>query len=618
MSTRFHYRQPLWQSTAAIVTFFVPAILAFLGSMPALASDRLEPIELGRVKVGGEMGRRIDVTANNNLLMIDVEKDFLQPFAAKNQSSGYVGLGKLIDSLARMAAYNGDPKLVERKKKVVAAAIGFQEPDGYLGLLSPENRMWKLWDVHEMVYLVYGLSTDYRLFKDRASLEAAKNLADYIIAQWTVQPARELGEGTITTHMAATGLERAFLSLAEQSGHAKYRQFCVEHRKLPEWNLDIVRGRWGLIEGHAYAFMAHALAQTQLYRIRPDEKLLTQERKVVDFLCGQNGLVITGACGDHECWHDTQQGTTNLGETCATAYLLRLLDDCLRREGDSRYGDIMERSVYNALFAAQSPDGRRIRYYSPFDGPREYFSGDTYCCPCNYRRIVAELPEMIYYRATEGVAVNLYTPSRAELELGDHGSLRLRQETHYPASGDISILVDPSQPVEFPLMLRIPRWCRESKVTVNGRPAADRPKAGGFFTIRRLWKSGDRVELGLAMPWRLVKGRQAQAGRVAVMRGPQVFCLSRTRNEKLKDVDLQLLTLDPRSIDGPLPDDSIHPDGIACKVKAWGPGKWYPHAAPDLELLLTEFPDPSGEATYFNVPNPNAEELVDDELMRER
>jgi hypothetical protein len=591
------------------------AVLTSLCCRAAPASDTFQPIELGGVKVGGEIGRRIDVTANNNLLVIDVERDFLQPFAAKGRSGGYIGLGKLIDSLARMAAYSGDPRLVDRKRKVVSAAIGFQEPDGYLGLMSPQNRMWKLWDVHEMAYLVYGLATDYRLFKEQASLEAAKRLADYIVARWAAEPERELGEEIITTHMAATGLERSFLLLSEQSGDVKYRQFCVEHRKLPEWNLDIVLGRWGRIEGHAYAFMAHALAQTQLYRSRPEEKLLAQERKVLDFLCGQNGLVITGTCGDHECWHDTQQGTINLGETCATAYLLRVLDDCLRREGDSRYGDIMERAVYNALFAAQSPDGRRIRYYSPFDGPREYFPGDTYCCPCNYRRIVAELPEMVYYRANGGVAVNLYTPSTAELQLGEHGLLRIRQETQYPSSGKISILMDPAQSAEFSLLLRIPRWCHEAKVTVNGRPAAGKPQAGEFFTVRRRWSAGDRVELDLAMPWRLVKGRQAQAGRVAVMRGPLVFCLSRTTHENLKEIDLRLLTLDPSSIDGPLPDNSVRPDGIACKVKAWGPGKWYPHGSPDLELLLTEFPDPRGEATYFNVPNPNAEEFVNDELM---
>ena len=75
---------------------------------------------------------------------------------------------------------------------------------------------------------------------------------------------------------------------------------------------------------------------SSLYRDEPDERLLRTTRRAMDFLTRRDGLVISGTCGDHECWHDTQSGTTNLGETCATAYLLRTLDDLLRLEGDSR------------------------------------------------------------------------------------------------------------------------------------------------------------------------------------------------------------------------------------------------------------------------------------------
>ena len=117
------------------------------------------------------------------------------------------------------------------------------------------------------------------------------------------------------------------------------------------------------------------------------------------------------------------------------------------------------------------------------------------------------------------------------------------------------------------------------------------------------------------MPWRLVKGRKAQAGRVAVMRGPVVFCLNRKRHKNLANMDLRLITIDSASIEGPVEDDTVHPNGMACKLRAWGPGSWYPFTKANLELTLTEFPDPGGEAAYFNVPNPNAQELTDDELI---
>ena len=608
-----------------LATLVCCGAVAFLVAAESGAAEPFIPLEPGKVRLGGEIGRRIDVTVDNNLLAINIERDFVQHFIDRKHKGGFIGLGMLIDSLVHMAAHTGDARVVDLKKRTVAAAIATQEPDGYLGIMVPESRIWRLWDTHEMAYLIHGLTSDFNLFGEKPSLAAATKIADLIMERLRSQPDRDLGDQTVSNDTATTGLDLALLRLSLASGDPKYRAFVVEHRRLADWNLPLIRGRWGKVDGHAYAFVDHAMAQTLLRRIEPDratdDRLLAQLRTAVEFLTKQNGLVITGACGDHECWHDTQQGTINLGETCATGYLPRVMDDCLRRDGDGRYGDIMERAIFNSLFAAQSPDGRRIRYYTPFDGPRVYYGTDTYCCPCNYRRIVAELPSLVYYRADGGVAVNLYTSSEASLLL-DGREVVIRQQTDYPASGRVVITIDPAETAQFPLRMRIPRWCQAATVEVNDEPAAAaEPAADRFFTITRTWRAGDRVTLEMPMPWRLVKGRVAQAGRAAVARGPQVFCLSRSRNNDVKGldtVDLRLLVLDPSSIEGPIPDETIRPDGIACRVKAWQPGVFYPHNPPALELTLTEFPDPDGEATYFLVPNPADERLVDDELMEQR
>ncbi len=273
---------------------------------------------------------------------------------------------------------------------------------------------------------------DYRFFGEKASLEAARKLANYLIDRWSADPDRKPGGGTITVHMAVTGVESAMLALHNATQDRRYLDFCVQMRKLPDWNARIVTGRHGPIEGHAYAHMCRCIAQLRLDRLQPDQRLLKPAHDVIDFLTGHNGLVITGACGDHECWHDTQEGTLNLGETCATSYLIRMLDELLRMEGKPLYGDLMERAIYNALFAAQSPDGRQIRYYSPFDGPREYFKGDTYCCPCNYRRIVAELPGMICYRAARrGGGESVHAFHR-------QGALAAEQRGDHPARDEVS------------------------------------------------------------------------------------------------------------------------------------------------------------------------------------
>jgi len=587
--------------------------MLFIATGSAAAADKMASLDCRHVKVGGEIGRRIDVTIQNNLLKLNAEKDFLQPFRDKKAKGGFIGLGMLIDAAVRLAAYSQDPRAVELKKHLVAEAIRAQEPDGYLGMMAPASRMWELWDIHEMGYLIYGLTSDYRFFQQKESLAAARRLADYLLARWGEKP--DWKAGGLTAHMAVTGLERTLLTLSDASGDAKCRDFCIHQRKLPEWDLGIVVGRWGRIEGHAYAYLAHCLAQLHLYRSDPNEKLLRPVRRAMDFLTRHDGLAITGTCGDHECWHDSQSGTINLGETCATAYLIRTLDDLLRLEGNSRYGDMMERAIYNALFGAQSPDGRRIRYYTPFDGPRSYFQGDTYCCPNNYRRIISELPSMVYYRCGGGLAVNLYTPSSATVPLGDGVTLAVRQETDYPSSGRVVLHVDPAKPASFPLRLRIPRWCQSAAVVVNGQPVTGPVRRGEFLAIERPWKSGDRVELNLPMEWRLVLGRKAQSGRVAVIRGPMVFCLSRARTKDLAKVDLRLLTVAPATLEGPIADATVRPGGLACKLRAWSPGDWYPHSAPGLALVLTEFADPAGEAAFFHVPNPRAKEFVADELI---
>ncbi len=572
----------------------------------------LEPVGVRDVTVGGEIGRRIEVTVTNNLLKCDLEGDFLRPFQEKKAPDGYVGLGKTLDAMARLAAHTGNAELLARHRKTVAGLLATQEPDGYMGIMKPEARVGKLWDVHEMAYLLLGLCTDYEYFGEESSLEGVKRLAEYLRGALMRAPRPVLGGGELGPNMPDTGLEEALLALAERTGDAAWHDFARDYRPLPDWHPPLVLGRWNGVEGHAYAYVDKCLAQLRLDRSEPMPTLTEASEEVMHFLLRGDGLVAPGTCGDHECWHDTQSGTTNLGETCTTAYLIRFWDELLRRTGEAGFGDLIERAVYNALFAAQSPDGRRIRYYSPFETTRVYFEKDTYCCPCNYRRIVSELPAMIAYRTADGAAVSLYTPSAARLTLQDGATLRLVQETDYPASGKVALRVELEKAASFTLRLRVPRWCGGAEWRVNGTPAEGAVEKG-FMVLTREWKPGDTVEAEFAMPWRLLRGRKTQDGRAAVLRGPLLFAFNPARNPGLEKAEARLLTLDTASIEGPFPDDSLHPGGLLCTVRVWEPGAWYPHAG-TVEAVLTEFADPGAEHLYFTVPNPNDPALVDDEF----
>ncbi len=592
-------------------------IMGFVGGDAAeiLAADRLMPVDLGQVKVGGEIGRRIDVTVNNNLLVLDAEKDFLAPFRAKTVKDGYIGLGKLIDSAVRFAAYTKNDKVIALKKHLVEETLKTQEPDGYIGIIAPQARIIGLWDIHEMGYMVYGLTSDYRFFGEKSSLEAARKLADYILQKWEKLPADWAKQTQIATNVSVTGLERTLLTLYRETKDRRYLDFCMKQRSLGDWNTKIVVGRRELIEGHIYAYVARCLAQLELYRLEPDAKLLGQTRRAVDFLTKGDGMSITGGAGQWEIWTDDQDGRNALGETCATAYQLRVYNSLLQMDGDARFGDLIERTVYNALFGAQSPDGRHIRYYTPLEGGREYHPGDTYCCPCNYRRIIAELPEMIYYRAGKGLAVSLYTASEATIGLDDGASLKIRQETDYPTSGRVVINIDPSKAAKFPLQLRIPRWCEKAVVVVNGKPLEEKAVPGGFFSIERTWNAGDRVTLDMPMTWRFVLGRQRQAGRVAVMRGPVVYCLNPAQSEalaKLDAADVGAAMLYPTSIKDFADPSAFRPSGTACAIKG-GTAGYDMWSSGNLSLHLTEFADPEGKCVYFRLPDLST--AVPDELV---
>ena len=595
-------------------------VLAILGSVALIGLSaqayEFRRTDLNAIQIGGEIGRRIDVTVHNNLLVLDVENEFLVPFRAKemDRDGGFVGLGTLIDAMTRLAYHTGDADLVARKKHIVAEAMACQEEDGYLGIMREEARVRKCWDVHEMGYIILGFTSDYALFNEDRSLDAARKLADYLTQRLTQTPPPDVFDASINPDMPITGVAEAFLTLSEQSGDPRYKSFCNNVLGAASWRKPIVKGRWGLIDGHVYAYLDKCLVQLRQDPSGHIPPLQAASKGVLDFLLWQDGLAITGACGDHECWHDTQAGMTNLGETCASTYLLKFYDELLRQTGNALYGDLMERTIYNTLFAAQSPDGRRIRYYTPFEAPRSYFDKDTYCCPNNYRRGISDLPGYVVYTTDVGMAVNLYTPCTVEVRLAKGGTVKLRQETNYPNSGQVAVHVDACGDEPFVLSYRIPRWCAEPRATLNGDALSEAPMPGTFYSIERAWSPGDVVTLDIPMLWRLVKGRRAQAGRVAVMRGPQIFTLNPERNEGMEAIEPRLLTLDVDSLEGPFPDNTVRPDGQACTVQVWDPGAWYP-GTPSRKLRLTDFADPGATFTYFQVPNPSDKRYVDDALL---
>jgi hypothetical protein len=226
-------------------------------------------------------------------------------------------------------------------------------------------------------------------------------------------------------------------------------------------------------------------------------------------------------------------------ETCAAIGSVFWNHRLLQIERDSRYADEMERALYNGFLSGVSVDGRDFFHVNPLEmHADEIKPDDPYvkshraawferaCCPPNLARLLASLGQYIYSEQEGEIVVHLYVQSSVELRVAGK-TVQLRQETEYPWKGKIRLSVDPTSAVEFCLSLRLPGWCREADLFVNGK-LASAPLDRGYVCLRRKWARGDTVELRLAMPIERVHAHpnvRANAGRTALQRGPIVYCV---------------------------------------------------------------------------------------------
>ncbi len=599
------------------------AAFSFIHAKAGPEVDKLFPITLKKPELAGEIGRRIGDLIYKNYMVLDIDGFFIAPFRERpfTDDYHYIGVGKVIDAGSLFTAYTGDPELAQRTSHLIDGIIQTRSTDGYIGAFKPEpggRQNHRNWALHEQEYLLLGLTRHALVTGNARSLQLARELGDYVIGTFGKDPKPE--------EICTAGLPEAFLLLYRATGDERYLKFAAEVRhgnskaevqcaSLLDWKQTFNSGA-----AHVYVMLARCYAQTELYRIMKRPSLLEMSVYMRhELLRTGGGLNVVGSASDGEWFSYTQNGAGMIGESCVTAYLLRWLESLMRLEGDLRYGDIMERTVYNALFAAQDPEGRKIRYFTPFTGPRVYFDQDGFCCPGNFRRIMAELPQKVFYRAPdEAIAVNLYSPSQTTVELDKGLSVGLSQATDYPNSGHVVFRVQPSREAVFAIRLRIPRWCSEATVRINdGNPVAV-PSGTNHYEVRRKWKTGDTMILEMPMAWRFIKGHQLQEGKAALARGPVVYCLGTAQNEEIlnKYPDFQGIVIDPASLGEPEPDRSIRPDGrkVTVQARVEAPGAWS-KGAPRLGLTFTEFIDPSGIVTYVHLLD--LKRAVEDELMED-
>ena len=593
--------------------------------------DRLCRVTLDQQELGGEIDRRIKNLIYQNYMVVDLDDKWLNHFRNRtdrgDRSHVYYGIGKVFDAGSLFAAYTGDPKVAARTQYIIEELVKSRDADGYLGFwnVEPENRQDHInWILHEQEYINLAFVRNYRSTGNPQSLAHARNMGDYILKTFPTPQNPCYDAGQICT----AGLPEGMLELYRVTGDKRYFDFAadvphgnehgeVQLASLRTWEQDFSRR-----PRHVYVMLARCYAQTELYRLTGEDNLLNMSQLMRNELLkkGEGGMLVTGSCSEGEQFSYSQNGRGAIGESCVTAYVLRWIDSLMRLEGDMRYGDLLERTIYNALLAANSPDGRWIRYFTPFTGDRQYDTRDFFCCCGNYRRAVAELPQKVYYRTAEdGIALNLFTNSKKTFGVNGQ-AVTILQETAYPNDGDVELTFTTENPVAFAFQFRTPRWCEKITVRVNDEaPMAIDPlgQTLGCYVLNRRWKDGDVVRISMPMAWRFLRGRAVQDGRVALLRGPILYCIGKDQNAELlvKYPEPRNLVIDPASIAEPTTDDSIRPSGLKVAAKAWLNQDC---TGEKVDVTLTEFIDPSGQDVYFCVPNlsdTTPVRLTDDEIV---
>jgi hypothetical protein len=239
---------------------------------------------------------------------------------------------------------------------------------------------------------------------------------------------------------------------------------------------------------------------------------------------------LAGDDGGAALYASLERSHSSFETPCGAYGHFKIARHLLRLTGDSRYGDSMERVLYNTVLGAKAtePDGRTFYYSDYNDRGRKAFHHDRWpCCSGTFVQLTADYGVSAYLAGPQALYVNLYVPSRVSVQLSDH-AVTMTQETAYPREDAARFELALTKPVRFTLAFRIPGWAGPAtRLSVNGRRLAAPPPAGRFAEIERVWHPGDRLELILDQRLRLEPLSSSHADRVALMHGPRaLFALS--------------------------------------------------------------------------------------------
>ena len=527
------------------------------------------------VHLAGWIGTRIEANEGNRLAKLDTER-LLEGYRKRPGRQTWDGehVGKWLHAATLAWVNTGDRALHQKLDYVATELIKCQLADGYLGTYEDKDR-WTQWDVWAHKYNLIGLITYMRYTGNMEPLLACRRMADLLCNTFGDEPGkRDIIPAGQHMGMAPTSVLEPMVLLYRLTGEPRYFDFCKyilrawEHPNGPKIISTLLKDKRvdKVGDGKAYEMLSCLNGALEYYRTTGErpmlEACLNAWRDIVD-----HRLYLTGTASYREFFHDDFDlpNVNNVGETCVTVTWLQFNAQLLRLTGEARFAEQLERVVLNQLFGAQCPDGTAWGYYVQMQGKKPYSSTlDGHCCLSSGPRGVALIPTFAASTDADGAVVNLYEAGTARLKLRDGTAVTLASETKYPSDERIRITVSPSAKKKFSVKLRIPAWCPDPPLEINGRPLAATVGADGYAAIQREWKPGDKIQIRLKLEPRIVVGNHQNEGRLAILYGPLVLAA----DEALlgtRETELSAIGVPSRDVAAL----RVTPESAPAKFKSW-------------------------------------------------
>ncbi len=499
-------------------------------------------------------------------------------------------LYKWMEAAALALQSGDDPATRKMLDAIIDEVVAAQGKDGYLNTWFQDERAAQRWtrlgSDHELYcagHLFQAAVAHYRATGSRTLLDPALRYADYICE--TFGPDKKVQEAD-----GHPEVELALVELYRTTGQRKYLDLA-----------GFLTRKGGLLEreqltGHAVRQMYLCCGGADFYMETGEKPFLERNIKLWDDLI-QSKMYVTGGVGATS--HNEAFGPafdlpnySSYAETCAGIGNGIWNWRMLLARGDAKYADVLERVLYNGFLSGVSLTGTEYFYVNPMASRgghrRSPWFGCT-CCPPNVERTFAAIPGQLFSTTDAAVYVHLYDACELDWSLGEGRPVKLAVATKYPWEGTVEITV--GAPGAYDLMLRIPQWCTSAKAAVNGQAVGTAITPGSYLKLSREWQAGDRVRLelpmtveALACDERVGENRE----RVALMRGPVIYCLEGLDN---KGVDLEHVSVkladrrpamapkfEPHLLGGVV---VLRGAGVQREAQAWG----------ELYRTLTELPE---------------------------